>query len=85
MSIKVAINGFGRIGRLVFKAAQDDHPVAGDDKYGDREFNKTLKMIGLDRMFLHAEKLTLKLPYCGQTKTFKAPLPDDLNEVLHKL
>ena len=27
MSIKVAINGFGRIGRLVFKAAQDDHEI----------------------------------------------------------
>jgi glyceraldehyde 3-phosphate dehydrogenase len=27
MSVKVAINGFGRIGRLVFKAAQDDHDI----------------------------------------------------------
>ena len=27
MSIKVAINGFGRIGRLVFKAAQNDSDV----------------------------------------------------------
>ncbi len=27
MSIKVAINGFGRIGRLVFKAAQHDHEI----------------------------------------------------------
>lgn len=75
----------GRMHQIRVHAASIGHPVAGDDKYGDREFNKTLKMIGLDRMFLHAEKLTLKLPYCGQTKTFKAPLPDDLNEVLHKL
>ena len=27
MSVKVAINGFGRIGRLVFKALQDDKDV----------------------------------------------------------
>ena len=27
MSIRVAINGFGRIGRLVFKAAQYDKKV----------------------------------------------------------
>jgi len=27
MSVKVAINGFGRIGRLVFKAAQDDQEI----------------------------------------------------------
>jgi glyceraldehyde 3-phosphate dehydrogenase len=27
MSIRVAINGFGRIGRLVFKAAQNDEEI----------------------------------------------------------
>ena len=31
--------------------------VAGDDKYGDSEFNKSLKKIGLSRMFLHCVEL----------------------------
>lgn len=75
----------GRMHQIRVHAASIGHPVAGDDKYGDREFNKAMKMIGLDRMFLHAEKLTFKLPYSGLTKTFEAPLPDDLSEVLHKL
>ena len=75
----------GRMHQIRVHAASMGHPIAGDDKYGDREFNKILKMAGLDRMFLHAEKLTIKLPYSGQTKTFLAPLPGDLGEVLQKL
>lgn len=75
----------GRMHQIRVHAASIGHPVAGDDKYGDREFNKSMKLIGLKRMFLHAEKLTLNLPYSGQIKTFYAPLPDDLSEVLHKL
>ena len=75
----------GRMHQIRVHAVSIGHPVAGDDKYGDREFNKSMKLIGLKRMFLHAEKLTLNLPYSGKTKTFCAPLPDDLSEVLHKL
>lgn len=75
----------GRTHQIRVHAASMAHPVAGDRKYGDREFNKAMKMIGLKRMFLHAEKLTLNLPYSGQTKTFRAPLPDDLSEFLEKL
>ena len=77
--------GTGRMHQIRVHAASMGHPVAGDTKYGDRTFNKTMHGMGLNRMFLHAEKLTIKLPYSGQTRTFKAPLPDDLNEVLHKL
>jgi 23S rRNA pseudouridine955/2504/2580 synthase len=75
----------GRMHQIRVHAASMGHPVAGDDKYGDREFNKSMKLIGLNRMFLHAGSLTLKLPYSGQVKTFEAPLPDDLGEVLNKL
>lgn len=75
----------GRMHQIRVHTASTGHPVAGDEKYGDREFNKGMKMLGLKRMFLHAEKLTVKLPYSGQTKTFRAPLPDDLSAFLEKL
>ena len=36
------------------------YPVAGDDKYGDREFNRLMKSRGLDRLFLHAVELSYR-------------------------
>ena len=75
----------GRTHQIRVHAASVRHPVAGDDKYGDREFNKSIKKYGLKRMFLHAESLVLKLPYSGMLKTITAPLPDDLLMLLKKL
>lgn len=75
----------GRTHQIRVHAASIGHPVAGDDKYGDREFNKRMKKNGLKRMFLHAGALSFKLPHTGKTKTFKAPLPVELEKLLHKL
>jgi 23S rRNA pseudouridine955/2504/2580 synthase len=75
----------GRTHQIRVHAASIGHPVAGDDKYGDREFNRQMRKAGLKRMFLHAESLILKLPYSGTVKTIRAPLPDDLSLMLKKL
>lgn len=75
----------GRTHQIRVHAASIGHPVAGDGKYGDRDFNRSMKNTGLQRMFLHAESLTLKLPYSGVVKTISAPLPDDLLSLLKKL
>jgi 23S rRNA pseudouridine1911/1915/1917 synthase len=60
-----------------------DHPVVGDPLYKKRVMNK-IRPIELDRLFLHAAKLTITLP-SGETKTFEAPLPEDLETLLTKL
>lgn len=75
----------GRTHQIRVHAASIGHPVAGDDKYGDREFNRSMKKEGLKRMFLHAESLTVKLPYTGKTRTFKAPLPAELEKIVDRL
>lgn len=75
----------GRTHQIRVHAASIGHPVAGDDKYGDRGFNRCLKQVGLKRMFLHAAALTLKLPHTGKTRIFRAPLPDELLKLLKKL
>ena len=36
------------------------YPVAGDDKYGDREFNRLMKQRGLNRLFLQAVELAYR-------------------------
>lgn len=55
-------------------------PVAGDTIYGRN--NPTLE---LSRQFLHAHQLTISLPGEDGKRTFEAPLPGDLEEVLAKL
>jgi 23S rRNA pseudouridine955/2504/2580 synthase len=52
----------GRTHQIRVHSASQSHPVAGDEKYGDREFNKRLRQFGLKRMFLHAWQLSLKHP-----------------------
>ena len=75
----------GRTHQIRVHAASIGHPVAGDDKYGNREFNKSMRKYSLKRMFLHAESLVFKLPYSGLVKTITAPLSDELLSVLKKL
>ena len=53
-------------------------PLAGDDKYGDFAWNRTLAKTGLKRMFLHAASLALAHPRSGDAMTFVSPLPADL-------
>lgn len=55
-------------------------PVAGDAVYGRR-----LPTLPLKRHFLHAARLTLDLPGESRPRTFEAPLPDELRQVLDLL
>lgn len=75
----------GRTHQIRVHSASQSHPVAGDEKYGDREFNKRLRQYGLKRMFLHAWQLSLKHPITEEPLTFNAELPDTLKDVLKKL
>jgi 23S rRNA pseudouridine955/2504/2580 synthase len=62
------------------------HPVAGDTRYGDFNFNRTARTRwGLRRMFLHAWKLSLPHPTTGVALNLEAPLPDELLSVLGAL
>jgi 23S rRNA pseudouridine1911/1915/1917 synthase len=55
-------------------------PVAGDRIYGRRHAT-----IDLDRQFLHAARLTIRLPRQETPQTFEAPLPSDLLQKLEAL
>ena len=72
----------GRTHQIRVHASHSGHPLAGDTKYGDNDFNKQLKALGLKRMFLHASALAIKL---DRTIQVEAPLPDDLASILTKL
>jgi 23S rRNA pseudouridine955/2504/2580 synthase len=74
----------GRTHQIRVHARYKNHPLAGDQKYGDKSFNAGLKSLGLNRLFLHAAKLELNLPGIGDIST-QAALPDDLQNCLDAL
>ena len=75
----------GRTHQIRVHAAHIGHPVAGDEKYGDREANKRFKAAGLNRMFLHAAELAFDHPETGQRLELKALLDAELEAVLKNL
>ena len=74
----------GRTHQIRVHAAHHQHPLAGDSKYGDRDFDNQLRPLGLDRLFLHASKLEFDLPGLGSISA-EAPLPDELSQLLEQL
>ena len=75
----------GRTHQIRVHAAHAGFPLAGDEKYGEAEFNETMKASGLERMFLHAHQLSFVWPDTGVEFTASAPLPADLATVLDAL
>lgn len=72
----------GRTHQIRVHAASVGHPVAGDTKYGDRDFNRDMRGQGLRRLFLHAASLAFENPGEQAPATVEAPLPAELRRVL---
>jgi 23S rRNA pseudouridine955/2504/2580 synthase len=76
----------GRTHQIRVHAAHLGHPVAGDEKYGEREANKKLsEQVGLKRLFLHAASMQFALESGAKPYLINAPLADDLSAVLDRL
>jgi 23S rRNA pseudouridine955/2504/2580 synthase len=60
-------------------------PLAGDDKYGDFDWNRALAKQGLKRMFLHAQRLEFQHPVAARQLAIDAPLPPELAQFLAQL
>ncbi|HEX4895047.1 MAG TPA: RluA family pseudouridine synthase [Solimonas sp.] len=75
----------GRTHQIRVHALALGHPVAGDDKYGERDDNKPLRELGLKRMFLHSHYLELHSTADFPKLLLNAPMPDELRDVLEKL
>lgn len=75
----------GRTHQIRVHAASIGHPVVGDDKYGDWEFNKEMRKWGSKRLFLHAASVRFQLEVTEQKIAICACMDSDLLEVLKKL
>lgn len=72
----------GRTHQIRVHLASHGHPIAGDDKYGDFEWNKALQKQGLRRMFLHAWRLQFNHPASAERVALQADLPPELQQHL---
>jgi len=72
----------GRTHQIRVHLASEGFPIAGDDKYGDFDLNKSLQRasagLPLKRMFLHAWRLQFNHPLTGERQTVFAALPPEL-------
>ena len=76
----------GRTHQIRVHAAYSGHPIAGDEKYGDADFNQTMRGYGLRRLFLHAGKIAFRLtPEAEKMTVIEAPLEPSLQNTLKQL
>lgn len=61
----------GRTHQIRVHAQYANHPIIGDDKYGDFELNKQL---GINRLCLHAHQLQFTHPKTNKYLTIEAPV-----------
>jgi 23S rRNA pseudouridine955/2504/2580 synthase len=81
-----ALPDTGRTHQIRVHAAAVDHPVAGDERYGDAEFNAWMRArCGLRRLFLHAHALGFTCPSSGEAVTVSTPLAEDLRRAVEAL
>lgn len=73
----------GRTHQIRVHGAHIGHPLAGDEKYGDKAFNQSMRAFGLRRLFLHAARFEFNLG--ERSYSFSAPLADDLRRVVDVL
>ena len=75
----------GRTHQIRVHGQHIGHPLAGDEKYGDEQFNRRMRAIGLRRMLLHAHMIEFVDPYDDEVITVSSPLDENARAVLGHL
>lgn len=75
----------GRTHQIRVHTLHAGHPIAFDDRYGDRDFDAHLAGTGLNRLFLHAAALRFEHPSTGETLQVTAPMDKVLSRCLNVL
>jgi len=82
----------GRTHQIRVHLSYVGHSLIGDPMYGGRvrfpkKASEELKkaLLNFKRQALHSKKLTLKHPISGEVMSWRAPLPDDMQELLSVL
>lgn len=74
----------GRKHQIRVHTRHTGHPIAGDRRYGDPRFTRSVQRLGGTRMFLHASELRIPLPD-GQLLHLTAPTSPGWDRTLEQL
>lgn len=72
----------GRTHQIRVHAQYTGHPIAWDDRYGDRRFDAFTAKVGLDRLFLHAANIKFIHPGTEEPMDISAPMEDKLEKAI---
>ena len=75
----------GRTHQIRVHCQFSGNPVAGDEKYGNKNFNQAIRSLGGRRLFLHAKSLRFKHPLSNDWVDVESPIPTDLKKLLSNL
>lgn len=74
----------GRTHQIRVHAAYLGHPILNDDKYGDRDFNKSMSQrTGVKRLCLHARELEVLNQEGDGTTVYTAELDQEWQSLIH--
>ena len=73
----------GRTHQIRVAVQSRGHGIAGDDKYGKRDFNRAIRRLGFKGMFLHAA--STRFVYDDRPVAVSAPLPAAASQLLTTL
>ncbi|MCB5359142.1 23S rRNA pseudouridine(955/2504/2580) synthase RluC [Vibrio lentus] len=72
----------GRTHQIRVHAQYTGHPIAWDDRYGDRRFDAYTGKVGLNRLFLHAANIKFTHPSSEDKMDISAPMEARLEKAL---
>jgi 23S rRNA pseudouridine955/2504/2580 synthase len=72
----------GRTHQIRVHAQYTGHPIAWDDRYGDRRFDAFTAKVGLDRLFLHAANIKFVHPGTEEPMEMSAPMEAKLEKAI---
>ena len=75
----------GRTHQIRVHCLHAGHPIAADNRYGDKDFDQRTHKLGLKRLFLHAHSIAFIHPVTDERVSYKAPLEPILISVLKRL
>lgn len=75
----------GRTHQIRVHTQYTGHPIAWDDRYGDRRFDAYTAKVGLDRLFLHAANIIFTHPGKEEKMEIHAEMEPKLQRALDKL
>lgn len=75
----------GRTHQIRVHTQYAGHPIAFDDKYGDKDFDEQMDKLGLNRLFLHAFSIRFEHPKSGEALRLTAQLDENMKNILRAL